>query len=51
MGDEAMEGEEDSTEELVKKGSEDNIEGIDGGTIIGVDGVANREGGLIEVIS
>lgn len=50
LGDEAVEGEEVGVAALTEEGGEDGIAGEDRGAAVGVDGVADQERGLVEVV-
>lgn len=50
LGDEAVEGEEVGVAGLAEEGGEGGVAGEHGGAAVGVDGVADEEGGLGEVI-
>lgn len=50
LGDEAVEGEEVGVAGLAEEGGEDGVAREYGGAAVRVDGVADEEGGLVEVV-
>lgn len=50
LGDEAVEREEVGVAGLAEEGGEDGVAGEDGRAAVGVDGVTDEEGGLVEIV-
>lgn len=47
---EAVEGEEVGVAALAEEGGEDGVDGEDRGAAVGVDGVADEEGCLVQIV-